>query len=68
MYRLFLASRNAHKTRELAHILGPQFSLQDLGIHPEIGEVIEDGAYICRERANQGCGNLKEGAGTRFGG
>jgi XTP/dITP diphosphohydrolase len=44
MYRLFLASRNAYKTREFAHMLGAEFRLQDLWIYPEIGEVIEDGA------------------------
>ena len=44
MHHLFLASRNAHKTRELAQILGPGFALEDLRSHPEIGEVTEDGA------------------------
>ncbi len=44
MHRIFLASRNGHKTRELAQILGADFVLEDLRSHPEIGEVIEDGA------------------------
>ncbi|MEO5718265.1 MAG: RdgB/HAM1 family non-canonical purine NTP pyrophosphatase [Chthoniobacterales bacterium] len=44
MHHLFFASRNAHKTRELAQILGPDFALEDLRSHPEIGEVIESGA------------------------
>lgn len=44
MHHLFLASHNAHKTRELAQILGPGFVLEDLRNHPEIGEVAEDGA------------------------
>lgn len=42
--RLLLATRNAHKVREFAEILGGDFVLQDLSGHPEIGEVIEDGA------------------------
>lgn len=44
MIKLLLATRNLHKTRELAEILGPDFALDDLRKHPEIGEVIEDGA------------------------
>ncbi len=44
MHRLFLATRNAHKTQELAQILGPGFALEDLRSRPEIGEVVEDGA------------------------
>ena len=44
MHHFFLASRNAHKTREFAQILGAEFTLQDLRIHPEIGEVTENGA------------------------
>lgn len=42
-YHLLLASRNAHKTRELAQILGSDFALEDLRSHPEMSEVIEDG-------------------------
>ena len=44
MHHLFLASRNPHKTREFAQMLGPEFALRDLQIHPEIEAVIEDGA------------------------
>ncbi len=44
MHHLFFASRNPHKTRELAQILGPGFALEDLRSRPEIGEVVEDGA------------------------
>lgn len=44
MHRLFFASRNAHKTRELTQILGPGFALEDLRRHPQIGEVPEEGA------------------------
>lgn len=44
MHHLFLATRNAHKTREFAEMLGTDFALQDLGAHPEIDEVVEDGA------------------------
>ena len=44
MHHLFLASRNAHKARELAEALGAEFALEDLRGHPEIAVVIEDGA------------------------
>lgn len=46
MHHLFLASRNAHKTREFAQMLGAEFTLRDLRIHPEISEVIEDGRTL----------------------
>lgn len=44
MIHLQLATRNAHKTREFAEILGADFALKDLAAHPEIGEIVEDGA------------------------
>lgn len=44
MHHLFLASRNAHKARELAEAFGAEFALEDLRGHPEIAVVIEDGA------------------------
>lgn len=43
MLHLWLATRNAYKTRELRDLLGPDFALEDLGEHPEIAEVVEDG-------------------------
>ena len=43
MHHLFLATRNAHKAREFAALLGAEFRLEDLSAHPEIEEVIEDG-------------------------
>jgi XTP/dITP diphosphohydrolase len=42
--RLLLATRNAHKRREFKEILGGAFALEDLRGHPEIDEVVEDGA------------------------
>ena len=42
--KLILATRNVHKMREFAQMLGKDFLLQDLRAHPEIAEVIEDGA------------------------
>lgn len=44
MLCLCLATRNPHKTGEFAQLLGRDFLLWDLRAHPEIGEVIEDGA------------------------
>lgn len=43
MRQLLLATRNAHKTRELAQLLGDQFEIRDLRAHPDIAETIESG-------------------------
>ena len=43
MIELVVATRNAHKTREIQHILGPEFRLHDLGAHPEVAEIRESG-------------------------
>jgi XTP/dITP diphosphohydrolase len=40
---LLFATRNAHKTREVQLILGPEFTLRDLGTYPEISEIHESG-------------------------
>lgn len=40
---LLLATRNAHKTREVQRILGPDFVVRDLSKHPEIPEIEETG-------------------------
>jgi XTP/dITP diphosphohydrolase len=40
---LVLATRNAHKTREVQRILGPGFTVSDLASHPGIPEVVENG-------------------------
>ncbi len=44
MHHLLLATRNAHKTREFTEMLGADCALQNMGAHPEIAEVVEDGA------------------------
>jgi XTP/dITP diphosphohydrolase len=41
---LVVATRNRHKTREIQHILGPEFMVRDLGAHPEVSEIRESGA------------------------
>jgi XTP/dITP diphosphohydrolase len=38
-----VATRNAHKTREIQHILGSGFSVRDLRAYPQISEIIETG-------------------------
>lgn len=38
-----VATRNAHKTREVREILGPEFTVRDLTMHPEISDVCESG-------------------------
>jgi XTP/dITP diphosphohydrolase len=40
---LVVATRNRHKTREIQRILGPEFSVRDLGAHPEVSEIRESG-------------------------
>ncbi len=40
---LLLATRNAHKTREIQRMLGPHFAVRDLSDHPEIPEIEENG-------------------------
>jgi XTP/dITP diphosphohydrolase len=42
--QLIVATRNAHKTREIAQILGSALAVQDLTIHPEISKIAENGA------------------------
>jgi XTP/dITP diphosphohydrolase len=41
--QLIIATRNAHKTREIQRILGPAFTVSDLSAHPKIPEVRETG-------------------------
>ncbi len=48
---LLLATRNAHKRREFAQMLGEEFVLGDLSDHPEIAEVVEDGASFAENAA-----------------
>jgi XTP/dITP diphosphohydrolase len=40
---LLLATRNTHKSREIQQILGPDFAVSDLCVHPEIPEIHENG-------------------------
>ena len=40
---LVVATRNMHKTREIQHILGPEFKVYDLVAHPEVSEIRESG-------------------------
>ena len=41
--QLIVATRNAHKTREIQQILGPAFTVTDLSAHPEIPDTRETG-------------------------
>jgi len=41
--QLIVATRNAHKTREIDQILGSTVVVQDLTDHPEISEIVESG-------------------------
>ena len=43
MIELVVATRNKHKTREIQHILGPQFSVRDLAAHRDVPEIRESG-------------------------
>ena len=41
--QLIVATRNAHKTREIQRILGEAFRVSDLSAHPEIPDMRENG-------------------------
>jgi XTP/dITP diphosphohydrolase len=41
--KLVIATRNAHKTREIQHILGPEFTVRDLRTYSAISEIPEIG-------------------------
>jgi XTP/dITP diphosphohydrolase len=43
MQPLIIATRNAHKTREFAQLLGEEFKVSDLTAHPDIAPGVEDG-------------------------
>ena len=40
---LLLATRNQHKTREFAQLLGQNFTLRDLTSKPDVPEIVEIG-------------------------
>lgn len=44
MQRILIATRNAHKTREIREILGAGFDISDTGAHPAVPEVEETGS------------------------
>jgi XTP/dITP diphosphohydrolase len=46
MISLLVATGNRNKMREFKRLLRPGFSLHDLGAHPEIGEIAEDGTTL----------------------
>jgi XTP/dITP diphosphohydrolase len=41
--QLIVATRNAHKTREIEQIFGSRLAVRDLTAHPEISEITESG-------------------------
>jgi len=40
---LVVATHNRHKTREIQHILGPEFKVRDLRAHADVSEIRESG-------------------------
>jgi XTP/dITP diphosphohydrolase len=60
MKRLLLATRNRHKTAELAAMLGPCFEVEDLNAHPEMPETEETGSTFLANAT------LKAVAASRF--
>ncbi|MDD5349974.1 MAG: RdgB/HAM1 family non-canonical purine NTP pyrophosphatase [Chthoniobacteraceae bacterium] len=60
MFSLLLATRNRHKTAELAAMLGPGFVVEDLNAHPEMPETPETGATFLENAT------LKAVAASRF--
>ena len=43
MVELVIATHNRHKTREIQHILGPEFKVRDLRAHADVSEIRESG-------------------------
>ena len=43
MVELVVATHNRHKTREIQHILGPEFKVRDLRAHADVSEIRESG-------------------------
>lgn len=41
--QLIVATRNTHKTHEIQHILGSEFTVRDLNAYPAISEIAESG-------------------------
>jgi XTP/dITP diphosphohydrolase len=41
--KLLLATRNPHKTREFAQLLGHDFNVRDLALEPQVPEIVESG-------------------------
>jgi XTP/dITP diphosphohydrolase len=52
---LLLATRNSHKTAEIAQILGSRFHVQDLNAHPAAPEVEETGDTFEANAALKAC-------------
>jgi XTP/dITP diphosphohydrolase len=42
--RLILATRNAHKTSEIRHLLGDRFDVSDVTSFPDLPEIEETGS------------------------
>ena len=57
---LIVATRNAHKTREIQRILGPDFTIRDLSEHPEIPETVERGKTFEENAVLKASGASKE--------
>ena len=55
MIPLLLATRNTHKSREFAELLGEEFVLSDLSAHPESTEVLETGATFKENARLKAC-------------
>lgn len=51
MPRLLFATKNAHKTAEIAALLGPAWEVSDLNAHPEIPAPDETGATFAENAA-----------------
>jgi len=51
MTALLIATRNRHKTGELAALLGPAFTVEDLSAHPDLPETEETGDTFAENAA-----------------
>ena len=56
MPRLLIATRNRHKTGELAALLGADFQVEDLTMHPDMPEIDETGVTFLENAALKALG------------
>ncbi len=54
--KLIIATRNAHKTQEIAQILPDSFEVESLAGYPDAPDIVEDGTTFAANAALKSCG------------